>query len=345
MDAPARIAVVGPVDDGLVGTLRSLPLAPTVREWSALCTDSEAIARFQPTLVFVALSSDAPEEIGALRVLQNLWPHTSLALVTSPAREAADAPLAQRLRLRLVVFPSVPGTLADAVEQAFHGTERTRHDVFTDLARGVADEVNNPLMFVAGQLQLLRGTFDPAADRDRRDRLTTVLDGVKSIQRVMDRLRLVAQAVNGPRRTQPVDLAALLGVALAERQRAAMPAPNLRIADGVHVVNGDAEQIAAAIGAIATFAHELANIGVIVDVSLDAAGDARRMRITAAGPALATWTLPASFEPYYPNRALRGHGFGFGLFLAQTVVLGHRGQATARRRPDGSLQIDFSWPK
>lgn len=84
---------------------------------------------------------------------------------------------------------------------------------------------------------------------------------------------------------------------------------------------------------------------MIVEVTLEAAGDARRLRITAAGPALATWTLPASFEPYYPNRAMRGHGFGFGLFLAQSVVLGHRGQATARRRPDGSLQLDFLWPK
>ena len=32
---------------------------------------------------------------------------------------------------------------------------------------------------------------------------------------------------------------------------------------------------------------------------------------------------------------------GLGLFLTQTVVLGHGGQATSRRTVDGTLQIDF----
>jgi hypothetical protein len=41
---------------------------------------------------------------------------------------------------------------------------------------------------------------------------------------------------------------------------------------------------------------------------------------------------------------LRGQGHGLCLFLAQTIVLGHRGQATARRLGDGSLQVDFVLP-
>ncbi|MEC7726263.1 MAG: ATP-binding protein, partial [Planctomycetota bacterium] len=60
---------------------------------------------------------------------------------------------------------------------------------------------------------------------------------------------------------------------------------------------------------------------------------------------LATWQLPNTFEPFYPQRLIRGQSHGLGLFLAQTVVHGHRGQATARRQADGGLQLDFMLPK
>ena len=45
-----------------------------------------------------------------------------------------------------------------------------------------------------------------------------------------------------------------------------------------------------------------------------------------------------------PQRLVRGQSHGLGLFLAQTVVHGHRGQATARRHRDGTLQLDFLLP-
>ena len=68
------------------------------------------------------------------------------------------------------------------------------------------------------------------------------------------------------------------------------------------------------------------------------------MRVVARGQGLATWQLPNTFEPFYPQRLLRGQSNGLGLFIAQTVVLGHRGQATVRRLQDGALQLDFLLP-
>lgn len=345
MDSPARIAVVGPVDDRLTANVRALPLSPEVRHWPSLCADIEALTRFQPSLLLIALGPESAEEIGALRLLRHLWPAVGVLLITTAAREVNDTALAKRLGARLLVDPELPGRLAEAIEQAFHGADRPRGDVFVDLARGIADEVNNPLMFVAGHLQLLRGGFDPATERDRRDQVSAALGGVQRIQTAVDRLRLVADAAGGPRRVQPVDLATVLGRAFVERSEPSpRNAPTLAIADGAHVVPGDPEQIAAALGAITTFAADLANVGAAVQLRLDALPNGRRVRLAAAGPGLASWALPTTFEPYYPNRALRGQGFGMGLFLAQTVVLGHRGQATARRTSDGTLQIDFVLP-
>ncbi|MCA8966927.1 MAG: sensor histidine kinase, partial [Planctomycetes bacterium] len=59
---------------------------------------------------------------------------------------------------------------------------------------------------------------------------------------------------------------------------------------------------------------------------------------------LEQWRLPQTFEPYYPSRLLQGQSHGLGLFLVQTVVLGHRGQATARRTGRAAITIDFLLP-
>ena len=48
MDRPTRIAVVGPIDDRLLGDLRQLPLRPEVRACRSLTIDTEALLHFQP---------------------------------------------------------------------------------------------------------------------------------------------------------------------------------------------------------------------------------------------------------------------------------------------------------
>ena len=109
-------------------------------------------------------------------------------------------------------------------------------------------------------------------------------------------------------------------------------------------MRGDAEQLLAVVRTLVHFADELAAAGAATELLLESTGEARRLRILAHGAPVAAWQLPQSFEPYYPSRALRGQCAGLGLFHAQTVVLGHRGQAIARRLPDGALQLDFVLP-
>jgi signal transduction histidine kinase len=344
MERPVRIAVVGPIDDRLPGDLRELPLRPEVRTWRSVVADAEALLRFQPDLLLAGFADAADEEAGALRMLRQLWPGLGVVVVATAASEVALAPLAARLHARLVVYPDGPGQLAAALEQARQHSDRPRADVFVDLARGIADEVNNPLMFVAGHLQLLRAGLQGDADRSRLDQLGAALAGLARVEATIDRLRALAQAAKGPRTRVPVDLGGLLAAAVAARKQGE-PAAAVEVADGPHVVRGDHEQLAPAVAAIVQFADELATAGAAVGLHLDPLGTARRLRVQARGAALAAWQLPATFEPYYPSRALRGHGSGLGLFLAQTVVLAHRGQVTASRLPDGALTVDFVLPE
>ncbi|MCC7396065.1 MAG: HAMP domain-containing histidine kinase [Planctomycetes bacterium] len=344
MERPVRIAVVGPVDDRLVGELRQLPLRPEVRACVGLAADSEAVLRFQPDLITIALAADAGEEIGALRLLRQLWPALGVLVVAAPDAELATTPLAARLRARLLVYPSPPGQLAAAIEQARQGSDRPTAEAFVDLARGVADEINNPLMFASGHLQLLRASFEAKAESARRDQITQVQAGMQRIQEAVDRLRLLAQAANGPRRAMACDLAAMLATALATPPAGAASGVTVATGDGGHTVQGDHEQLAAALAAIVQLAAELATTGVTSGLFLDHLPGGQRLRLVASGAALHSWQLPHSFEPYYPSRALRGQSAGLGLFLAQTVVLGHRGQATVQRLADGTLQFDFVLP-
>ncbi len=341
MERAARIAVVGPVPDQLVADLRSLPLRPEVRTFTSLYGDTEQMARFEPDLLITALRNES-EEIGALKLLHSLWPTVGVALVTDAESELARGPIAARIGAHLLVYPEKPGHLAAAIEHALQGSDRPRADVFLDLAHGIADEINNPLLFVSGHLQLLRASFDPQMERDRRDQIGAALEGVQRIQASVDRLRLLSQAANGPKRPVPVDLAALL----AREVQASPPSPAaaIELPPRPCVVHGDAEHLATALQALVRFRDDLAMMGTPTSLSLSAEEHAVRLRLLASGRGLASWRLPHTFEPYYPNRILRGQGHGLSLFVAQTVVLGHRGQATARRLADGSLQFDFVLP-
>lgn len=345
MERPVRIAVVGAFDDRLLGDLRQLPLRPEVRPLASLVADSEALARFQPDLLLVGLGPAASEEIGALRLLQHLWPAVAVVIVARAADEIAMAPLAARLHAQLLVYPDAPGQLAAAIEQARLHSNRPRPEVFLDLARGIADEINNPLQFVSGHLQLLRASFEAAHERERRDQVSAALAGVARIEASIERLRLLSQAANGPRRREAVDLAALIAGAIAARGEVpATSVSRVTIAPGTHVVHGDRGHLAAAISTIVRFADELVTAGATSQLHLESSGETRVLELTAHGPPLASWQLPTTFEPFYPSRALRGHSPGLGLFLAQTVVLGHHGQATVRRMPQGGLQFLFVLP-
>lgn len=346
MEHPVRIAGIGPLPDRLLGDLRALPDAPEVRLFPSLYGDSEALQAYQPTLLVVALAPGASEELGALRLLRGFWPGIGVVVVTGMADEVAMTPVAAGIGAHLLVHPGPPGSLPAAIEHALHGSRRPRREEFVDLAHGVADEVNNPLLSVAGQLQLLRASFDPNGEANRRAQVDAALDGVRRIQDAVDRLRLLSAAANGPRRPEPIDVPDLLRQALA-----ASPAllgddhPVQWSIEAGGIVPGDRDLLAEAMRALAACRAGLAHGANRTSLEISTTDRAVRFVLLASGSGLAQWRLPQTFEPYYPTRLLRGAGHGLSWAIVQAVVLGHRGQATARRRHDGQLQFEFLLPR
>ena len=344
MDRPVRIAVVGNVPDGLVADLRQLPLQPEVRPMVSVVADTDALMRFQPDVLLVRLEGDPSENVGAIKLLRQIWPALVVGVVSESDDELAMVPVAKRLSAEQIVYPDAPGHLAAAVERLLQGGDRPAPELFVDLAHGLADEINNPLMFVSGHLQLLKAQLDADELAKQAGQIEAALNGLGRIQASVDRLRLLSQAADGPTREDRVDLAALLTNALEERSQDA-PAAAVETAEGDHIVRGDPEHLRLAVTAILQFADEIAVLVSSSRLQLDATERAVRLRVVARGQGLSTWKLPNTFEPFYPQRMIRGQSHGLGLFLAQTVVHAHRGQATVRRHADGALQLDFLLPR
>jgi len=338
MEPAARIALVGPTASGLAEAVRQLPTCPEVRNFQCLFADADALRSYQPEVLLLSASPESAELPGAVRLLRQLCPGLVVVLAAAADRELSLAPLTNLLAAPFLALPATPGQVAAAIEQARSGGDRPRAELFLDLAHGIADEINNPLMFTSGHLQLLRSGLSPA-ERDRRDQIDAALAGLRRIQESVDRLRLLTAAAEGPRRTATVDLMSLFTAPAASPDTATAAVPRCSL-----LVSGDPEQLAAAAQSLQRLLHSLRQAGFTAELVLEAHGSSVRLRLLVDGPGLAHWRLPLSFEPYYPNRFLRGRGHGLDLFLAQTVVLAHRGQAAARRRPDGALQIEFVLP-
>lgn len=344
-ERPVRVAVVGPQGDRLVEDLRTLPSRPEVRSFAGLFGDPAGFQVFQPDAAFVLLGSEVAEEAGALRLLRSLLPGLALVLVAPAEREVQLQPLCQRLGAHLLLLPCGPADVSAVLEQALSGSDRPREELFLDLARGIADEINNPLMYVSGYLQLLQASLDPDRDRDRRDQLNYALDGVKRIQAAVERVRLLARASGGPRRTASVDVAELVRRGIHDVAAGRTALPWVAEPEGAaHAVPGDPDLLEPCVLAFCRVASELQELGCDLHLTLTRMSAAVRLRMQVAGPGISAWRLPRTFEPYYLSRLLRGTSQGMGLFLAQTVALAHRGQATARRLPDGALALDLLLP-
>lgn len=343
MEPRDRIAAIGALDERLLADLGALPTRPETRRFRSLAADGGELLRFEPTIAVAALAADAAEEVGALRLLRQLWPALGVVLVGASADEATTAALAARIGAQPLAWPAPAGALAAALEQARHGGDRPRAEAFVDLARGVADEVNNPLLFVAGHLQLLQACLRPE-DADARAQVDAALAGTARIAASVARLQAVAHAAAGPRRSGDVDVAGLLREAVAARPRTAENARAVA-PSGPCAVHGDHDQLATAVAALLQFGDDLAASEATAAVTVEALPEACCLRLVAHGGLLAHWQLPRSFEPYAPTRALHGQNPGLGLCIVQAVVLGHGGQAQARRRADGGLQFDFVLPR
>lgn len=343
MDRPLRIALVGALDRGLDDAFAGLARRPLVVRVADLFQAAQELDRELPDLLAVASPPTAELEqlAGGLRLWRSLHTSCGVLLLGPAAREVELAGFAERVQATFVALPARPRDLAAAVDTALLGAGRPRPEAYLDLVHGIADEVNNPLQFLMGYLQLVQLSLDPVTGRDLLDQVEAAIEGARRVQAVVDRLRAVEDAATGPRRHEYCDLAALLDAALHSGPTLVVvrePEP------GPFVVLGDPDALGPAIAGLAAAATALRAADVELHFVLTRLDGRIRLRLSLRGEALSDWSLPRSFEPYAIHRCLRGSAHGLALFHAQTVAHAHGGSASARRLPDGSVALDFELP-
>ncbi|MEY2980586.1 MAG: hypothetical protein RL562_813 [Planctomycetota bacterium] len=346
MTARARIVVIRDPAGDLARLLEARPERPVVDAAPSLFDALEQTLDDPPETLFHDGSLDDPEEVGALRVLRLALPSLRLVLLGPREREFELSALAERLRAQVLTRPFDRRAVAAALGHSDAGHGRPDPEAFLDLSKGISDEINNPLLFTVGHLQLLEALLDPDRDVEALEQLEAARRGLERIGATMDRIRTIGRARQLRDPTEPVDLLPLVGHGVA---RAEAPARDVRVfvppdVDRV-VVDGDPSLLESALAAFCGVAAALTAVAEDVSILVATPGEAARVRIEARGLRLGDWQLPRAFDPYSLQRVLRGTPHGLSLFLTQTVVHAHGGAATARRRPDGTVLLDVLLPR
>ena len=328
MQQPRKIVVFRPLGEELAGMLRRLSPQPDVRIMDNIYAAAPAVLEFRPQLAFLAGVTVLESDLGALRLLRAALGELFYLLVTPASREVERSDLARRLPARILVEPIQLRQLSAVVQDPGMTAEPSNPEYFLDLARGLCDTINNPLMFATGHLQLLELRLPEDPDQEQ---IQAIKRALKEISDSMEKVRVLGESGLGRR---ALLLRALLYEALAALGadlEIEAPAEFDRVA-----IWGNREQLVSAFRELLAMAMELGDgrsihlrhQGMIVEVELRLRGDFARQ-----------WQLSRSFEPYYLARIFRGSKHGLALFLVQTIVHAHGGTATATKPDAHSIAL------
>jgi signal transduction histidine kinase len=212
----------------------------------------------------------------------------------------------------------------------------------------IAHELRNPLAILQGTLEALAdGIYAPEPEN-----IQPALDQVRTLNRLVDDLRTLAQADAGELRLEKrqVDLRALLSRA-AEAHRGPLAekgiALHVALAEQAVEIDADYERLTQAVNNVLGNAARYVPEGCELRVSLEPAEGGVVVRIADNGPGVPEQTLPKLFERF--GRGELSHsrvtgGSGLGLAITRHVVEAHGGRAWAETTPGGGLTIGLWLP-
>jgi two-component system, OmpR family, sensor histidine kinase SenX3 len=216
-----------------------------------------------------------------------------------------------------------------------------QHDSFIN---AVTHELKTPVASIRLYLQTLQTReLDEAK---RREFYRIMLEDSDRLLHTIDQVLRAGSAASRFRRTarMPVDLAEIArdSVALARtRFHLAEDALTLdeRVSGGAATVNGDADELKAAVWNLIDNAVKYSPAGVRINVRIEEAeGDRVAVRVTDHGVGVSPHELKRIFRRFYrvpAAVAMRTKGSGLGLFIVRSVAKKHGGRAYAESEGPG----------
>jgi signal transduction histidine kinase len=292
---------------------------------------------------------DAGLSAGALSIALGLVLAYSLIRpvqrLTQAALRMTGGNLAERVPVRgkdeLAKLGRAFNQMAEALEQ----NEQRRRAMTADIAH----ELRTPLAIQRAHLEALQDGIKPLTIEN----LQTALDQNKTLERLVDDLRVLAQAEAGKLALEkkPVDLLALLDQ-VKERCSAAAAAQGIYLNivkpdSALPIITVDAIRIEQVLNNLIANALRYTPQGGQIVMRLDRSDHDVNITIQDDGPGIQPETLPYIFERFYRadhSRSREDGGTGLGLTIARQLAQAHNGDLTAANAPNGGAIFTLRLP-
>jgi signal transduction histidine kinase len=225
----------------------------------------------------------------------------------------------------------------------------TAFEVQKDFISNASHELRTPLTAIRGQLEVLLMKDRPAGDY--RKATTAVLEDMRKLNRMLDRLLLMAHASSEGAREgfREVRIDEILWQAREEllkheKEYTVTIALDENISDIENlIINGDEQLLLSA----APFMENGCKYSPDRSVRVFLSHDEKHISIgfTDNGPGIAEDEIERIFESFYRSKStasVRGHGIG--LSLVKKIIDIHHGEISVYSRPGEGTTITFSFP-
>ena len=208
-----------------------------------------------------------------------------------------------------------------AIQTRLHQADRMA--TMGQLAAGVAHEINNPLAWVRGNLELVLET----ADEEQRVALDRAIEGATRVERIVRDLKIFSRT--RPPEAQPVDLEQAVSSAV-NMARHQLRGRGLLIEDysPAPLIDGDETRVGQVclnllVNAIEALPEDGEDTNRIeVRLYTDSAGEAV-LEVADNGPGIPNDVRHRMFEPFFTTKA-QGTGLGLSITRSITASLGGR---------------------
>jgi PAS domain S-box-containing protein len=228
------------------------------------------------------------------------------------------------------------------------------------LAAGVAHEINNPLSYVVGNVDVARAALPGLSSALREpgpgakalaeiaEALGEAAEGADRVRQIVGDLKVLSSP-GSEAADEPVDVLAVLRSSINLARRLVTERAQLATAlDAVPRVSGNAARLGQ------VFLNLIVNAAQAIP---DGAPEHHRVRVASrttpdghavvevqdTGSGIAPELLPKIFEPFYTTKP-HGVGTGLGLAICQTIVAAHGGEIRVESTPGGGSTFGVLLP-
>lgn len=257
--------------------------------------------------------------------------------IVSAADRLASGDYSARVVERGPPFLRTVARAFNSMTVRLHAQDQQRRHLMADIAH----ELRTPLTVMQGRLE---GLLDGVYERDDA-RLTEVLEETRTLARLVDDLRTLANAEAGSLslHKEPTDLAVLIHDAAATTAPAARDrGVTVRVDErtDLPIVDVDPLRIREVLTNLLNNALRHTPSGGAITITADARDNQVVIDVRDTGSGIAPEDLPKIFDRFYKGPASQGSGLG--LTIARNLIVAHGGEIRAESRVGEGTTITFT---